>query len=223
MNQSSTLRRLLSAFALLCATSVMAFAQTASTSAPNPKMPHPKMNDEDRAKALKWLDESYAQTIAAVEKLSDAQWSFKSAPEKWSVGEVFEHIMMAESLLFGQVEKALAAPIREDWVEKTKGKTEFLERVMVKRQGKAQAPESIVPSGKIARAELMVKLKEARAQTRKFAVETKAELNSHTTDHIFPVFNTLSAYQWLVYIPLHNLRHNQQIEEVKAHANFPKQ
>jgi uncharacterized damage-inducible protein DinB len=168
------------------------------------------------------LDESYAQTIAAVEKLSDAQWAFKAAPEKWSVGEVVEHIMMAEGLLFAQVEKALAAPVRENWAEKTKGKTEFIERVMVKRQGKAQAPESIVPSGKIPRAELMAKLKEARAKTKKFATETQAELHSHTTDHSFPVFNTLSAYQWLVYIPLHNIRHNQQIEEVKANPNFPK-
>ena len=204
--------------ALLCINSFMAMAQTPSATAPTPKM-----SDEDRAKALKWLDESYAQTIAAVEKLSDAQWSFKSAPEKWSVGECVEHIMMAEGLLFGQVEKALAAPVPAEWAEKTKGKTEFIERVMVKRQGKAQAPEAIVPSGKIARAELMTKLKEARAKTRKFAVETQAEMNSHTADHIFPVFNTLSAYQWLVYIPLHNLRHNQQIDEVKAHANFPKE
>lgn len=201
---------LVSIFCALCVST--ALAQT----------PNTKMTDEDRAKALKWMDESYAQTIAAVEKLSDAQWSFKSAPEKWSVAECVEHIMMAEGLLFGQVEKALAAPVRDDWVEKTKGKTDFIERVMVKRQGKAQAPESIVPSGKLGRAELMVKLKEARAKTRKFTTDTKAELHSHTTDHIFPVFNTLSAYQWLVYIPLHNFRHNQQIEEVKAHANFPK-
>ena len=212
----------LSTFALLCALGISnAFAQT-STQTPTPA-PNPKMSDEDRAKALKWLDESYAQTIAAVEKLSDAQWSFKSAPEKWSVGECVEHIMMAEGLLFSRVEAALAAPVPAEWVEKTKGKTEFIERVMVKRQGKAQAPESIVPTGKIARAELMTKLKEGRAKTRKFAVETQAELNSHTAEHIFPVFNTLSAYQWLVYIPLHNLRHNQQIEEVKAHASFPKQ
>jgi DinB superfamily len=212
------MKKAISIFALISVLCVCnALAQT-STSAPNPKMP-----EEDRAKALKWLDESYAQTIAAVEKLSDAQWSFKAAPEKWSVGECVEHILMAEGLLFSQMEKALAAPAPENWAEKTKGKTDFLERVMVKRQGKAQAPESIVPSGKMARAELMTKLKEARAQTRKFAVETKAELNSHTTDHIFQVFNTLSAYQWLVYIPLHNIRHNQQIEEVKAHANFPKQ
>jgi hypothetical protein len=36
------------------------------------------------------------------------------------------------------------------------------------------------------------------------------------------VFNTLNAYQWLIYIPLHNFRHNRQIEEVMANPNFPK-
>jgi hypothetical protein len=207
------MKKLLAFFSLCCALCMSALAQT----------PNTKMTDEDRAKALKWMDESYAQTIAAVEKLSDAQWSFKSAPEKWSIAECVEHIMLAEGTLFAQMEKALAAEVRADWAEKTKGKTDFIERVMVKRQGKAQAPESIVPSGKLKRAELMAKLKEARARTRKFTTDTKADLHAHTTDHPFPVFNTLSAYQWLVYIPLHNFRHNQQIEEVKAHANFPKQ
>jgi len=217
MNLFKTLRLM----TLFLALSSVIFAQDkAASNATN--QPNPKMSNEDRAKALKWLDDSYAQTLAAVEKLSDTQWAFKSAPEKWSVAECVEHIMMAEGLLFAQVEKALAAPVREDWAEKTKGKTAFIERVMVQRQGKAQAPESIVPTGKLNRADLMAKLKEARAKTRKFTVETQAELHSHTTDHIFPVFNTLSAYQWLVYIPLHNLRHNQQIEEVKAHANFPR-
>ena len=205
-------RQLLILIMLLLVGNAIAIAQT----------PETKMSKEDRAKVLKWLDESSAQTIAAVEKLNDAQWSFKSAPEKWSVGEVVEHIMMAESLLFAQMEKALAAPVIPDWAEKTKGKADFLERVMVKRQGKAQAPEAIVPSGKITRAELMVKLREARAKTREYAVQTNDGLHSHTTDHIFPVFNTLSAYQWLIYIPLHNIRHNQQIEEVKASESFPK-
>ena len=92
---------------------------------------------------------------------------------------------------------------------------------LVNRMGKAQAPEAIVPTGKVPRAELMAKLKAVRAKTRKFAAETTAEMNSHTAEHTFPVFNTLSAYQWLIYIPLHNIRHNQQIEEVKANANFP--
>ena len=181
----------------------------------------PKMTAEERAKLIQWLNESQAETIAAVEKLSDAQWNFKAAPEKWSVGECVEHIMLAEGLLMAQAEKALATPLNPDWVEKTKGKAEFIERVMVKRQGKAQAPEAIVPSGKIPRAELMKQLRAVRAKTLKFAETTQLPLKAHTAEHPFPVFNTLNAYQWVIYIPLHNIRHNQQIAEVKANPDFP--
>lgn len=181
----------------------------------------PKMTAEERAKLIQWLNESQAETIAAVEKLSDAQWNWKAAPEKWSVAECVEHIMLAESTLMAQAEKALAAPQNPDWAEKTKGKSEFIERVMVKRQGKAQAPESIVPTGKFSRAELMQKLREVRAKTLKFAETTQLPLKAHTSEHPFPVFGTLNAYQWVIYIPLHNIRHNQQIAEVKANPNFP--
>lgn len=196
------------AFALLCAWP--ALAQT-----------DPKMTTEERAKLIQWLNESQAETIAAVEKLSDAQWNWKAAPEKWSVAECVEHIMLAEGTLMAQAEKALAAPPNPDWAEKTKGKAEFIERVMVKRQGKAQAPEAIVPTGKLSRAELMKKLREVRAKTLKFAEATQLPLKAHTSEHPFPVFGTLNAYQWVIYIPLHNIRHNQQIAEVKANPNFP--
>ena len=182
----------------------------------------PNMTAEDRAKVVKLLNESHKQTLDLMEGLSDEQLKFKSAPEKWSVLEVAEHICLAEGLLFGAVEKALAEKQNPEWETKTKGKTEFLERVMASRDRKATAPESIVPSGKLTRDELIAKLKESRAKSLKFAEETKLPLKAHTLDHPFPVFNTLNAYQWLIYIPLHNIRHNKQIEEVKSDPNFPK-
>ncbi len=181
-----------------------------------------KITVEERAKAIKWMKDSHAETLAALEGLSEEQLKFKAAPDKWSVLEVAEHIMMAEGLLFGAMEQALAAKPNPDWETKTKGKTEFLENVMVGRKGKATAPESIVPSGKLSAKEVVTKLKEARAKTLKFTEETQVPLKAHTSEHPFPVFNTLNAYQWLVYIPLHNFRHNKQIEEVKANPNFPK-
>jgi len=181
----------------------------------------PNMTAEDRAKVIKLLNESHQQTLDLMAGLSDEQLKFKSAPEKWSVLEVAEHISMAEGLLFGAVEGALAAKQNPEWETKTKGKTEFLERVMVSRDRKASAPESIVPTGKLTRDEVIAKLKEGRAKTLKFAEETKLPLKAHTLDHPFPVFNTLNAYQWLIYIPLHNIRHNKQIEEVKSNPGFP--
>ena len=181
-----------------------------------------KMSAEDREKVIKLLKESHQQTLASLETLSDEQLKFKSGPEKWSVMEVAEHIMLAEGLLFSAVERALASNPNAEWETKTKGKTEFLEKVLVNRQTKAQAPESIVPSSKLSRSELIAKLKEGHARTLKFAEETQLPLKTHTLDHPFPVFGTLNAYQWLIYIPLHNVRHNLQIDEVKANPNFPK-
>jgi uncharacterized damage-inducible protein DinB len=182
----------------------------------------PKMTTEERAKAIKLLKDSQQETLEALEKLSDEQLKFKAAPGKWSILEVAEHIMLAEGLLFGAVERALASQPNPEWETKTKGKTEFLEKAIVSRERKVQAPESIVPSGKLSRTELIAKYKEARAKTLKFAEETQLAVKSHTLDHPFPVFSTLNAYQWLIYVPLHNMRHNQQIAEVKANPNFPK-
>jgi hypothetical protein len=187
-----------------------------------PAADDPRLTSEERAKAVKLMLDSQKETLAAIETLTDAQWTYKPAPEKWSVGEILEHIMLAEGLLFGAVERALAAKPNPDWEAKTKGKTEFLERVMVSRERRATAPESIVPTGKLPRAELIKRYQEARAKSLKFAEETEVPLKAHTLDHPFPVFNTLNAYQWLIYIPLHNLRHNQQIAEVKASPGFPK-
>ena len=93
--------------------------------------------------------------------------------------------------------------------------------MLVNRTIKAEAPESTAPTGKLPRAELMDKLKEARVKTLKFVKETELPLKKYTLDHPFPIFNTLNACQWLIFIPLHNIRHNQQIAEIMAHADFP--
>jgi hypothetical protein len=182
----------------------------------------PTMTAEDRVKVIKLLNDSQQQTLDLMEGLSEEQLKFKAAPEKWSVLEVAEHISLAEGAMFGAVNAALAAKENPEWETKTKGKTEFLERVIPNRTVKAQAPESIVPSGKLTRDEVIAKLKESRAKTLKFAEETKLPLKSHTMDHPFPAIGTLNAYQWLILVPLHNIRHNKQIEEVKADPNFPK-
>ena len=77
-----------------------------------------------------------------------------------------------------------------------------------------------MPKGKFTRAQIMSRYGADRARTLEFVHKTEFPLNEHTAEHPFPIFNTLSAYQWLIYIPLHNLRHNQQIAEVKAAAGI---
>jgi hypothetical protein len=182
----------------------------------------PALTTAERAHALQLLEDSQKEFLALVDGLNDAQWTFKPGPDRWSVGETAEHIVLAEAMLFGSVQRAVEAPPNPDWETKTRGKTEFIEKVMVDRTHKATAPEAIQPHAKMSREEVIQRYKEQRAHAIQFAEETQVALKEHTVDHPFPVFGTLNAYQWLIYVPLHNVRHNQQIAEVKASPGFPK-
>jgi hypothetical protein len=167
------------------------------------------------------LKQSQDEFLSSIDGLTEQQWTFKVSPERWSIGETAEHIVLAEGLLFASMQKALASPPNPDWEAQTGKKTAFLERVMLDRSHKAQAPEAIKPVG-LTRAQVIERYKVARAKTLQFAEQTDLPLKELTAVHPFPVFNTLNAYQWLIYIPLHNLRHDMQIAEVKASPGYPK-
>jgi hypothetical protein len=199
---------------LCLATTVLALPRPARAADPN-------MSQQERDQIVQLLKDSQAEFVQAVSSLSDEQWKWKPTPARWSVAEVSEHILLAEGLLFAKMQEALANPPKPDWEKKTAGKTEFILKVMAPRLGKAQAPEDIQPRGNLTREEIMTRFAQVRANTLQFAQETKVALKEHTSEHPFPIFNTLNAYQWLIYIPLHNQRHDKQIEEVKSTPGFP--
>ncbi len=181
----------------------------------------PHMTPQEKAQLIQYLKDSQKEFLAAVSNLSDEQWRWKPAPERWSVGECAEHIMLAEGLLYAKMEEALKNPPSADWEAKTGPKTAILLQVMAPRLGKAKAPEDIVPSGTMPRQEIMSRFAEARGRTLNFAETTDIALKEHVAPHPFPMFDPLNAYQWVLYIPLHNMRHDKQIEEVKNTPGFP--
>jgi hypothetical protein len=191
---------------------------------PNNSAPSdPKLTPEERATAIKLCQDSQKEFLDLVENLTDEQWNFKPSPFRWSVGQTAEHIALAEGLLFGVVQQALASKPNPDWETKTAGKETTLEGVLAARRGKAQSPEAIQPiNKKMTRAEIMALYKEGRARSLKFIQTTDVAFKDHTFEHPFPIFGTLNAYQWFIYIPQHNFRHNKQIAEVKADPSFPK-
>ncbi|HTM47838.1 MAG TPA: DinB family protein [Bryobacteraceae bacterium] len=179
------------------------------------------LTEPERHRVIRLLEDSRTEFLAAVDGLSDAQWSFKPGPAAWSVAECAEHIMLSEDLLFSRVKKAIARSPNPDWAAQTAGKHVLLERALLSRIGKALAPQAIAPTGKFARGEILSRYMGSRAQTLEFMRTTGLPLHQYTVDHPFPAFATLSAYQWALYIPLHNMRHAQQIAEVKTAADYP--
>src|SRR5579871_337516 len=171
------------------------------------------MTAEERAHVIELLRESEREFLQLVSPLSEAQWQARPDAGVWSVQETAEHLIRGERAMRAKIAEALAAPPRADGQEKDAAKTEFLERVLPNRRTKAAAPQVLQPGANWSREEALARYRSERDATLKFAEEIDRPLKEHCSEHPFPVFNMLNAYQWLLYIPLHNTRHNQQIAE----------
>jgi uncharacterized damage-inducible protein DinB len=194
---------------------VPAFAQTAPPTAPT------TLTSQEREAALKNFQETRDKFLKSIAGLSPQQWTFKSAPDRWSVAEVSEHIAVSESTLFGLVQKTMQSPAAPEKRDLVKGKDEMILQRVPDRSHKAQAPEFLRPTGRWAtEAELTKAFEDSRAATMEYIRTTNDDLRDHFFDH--PVFGTLDGYQWLLLISAHSARHTAQIEEVKADPNFPK-
>ena len=179
-------------------------------------MTDPQMTPDERRYVLDLLAETRDTLLAVAEPLTDVQWTRVPGPDRWSVGQIVEHLGIVETGLFRRVERALMQPANPEWVGQTGEKTELIERQLRDRGLTRDAPERVVPSGTMTRDDAMTRYRDGRVQSIAFAERTNDPLKLHTSDHHRPVIGTLNAYQWLLYIPLHNLRHNQQIAEAIA-------
>ena len=61
------------------------------------------LSADERAEAVKYLEETQKNFLTAIKGLSEAQWKFKPAPDRWSVAEVAEHIAVSEETLLGMI------------------------------------------------------------------------------------------------------------------------
>jgi hypothetical protein len=173
---------------------------------------------EERAHVIRLLHDSGNEFLEFTSGLTDAQWTSQAAPGRWFVQQTAEHLVLGETAMLGMIERALAAAPNPDWEEQDARKTRFLGRVLPDRSRKATVPASLEPHRNWTRDETIARFKEGRTRTLQFVAEVDWPIKAHSAEHPFPVFNTLNAYHWLLYIPLHNTRHNQQIADALGQA-----
>lgn len=177
--------------------------------------------DAERRVLTDHLAESSQQFLNSVEGLTPEQWNFKAGPDRWSIAQCAEHIALSEDFLRELIEgKVLTAEPTPDKIAERKLVDEKVLPMIVDRSFKAQAPEPLRPTSKFGSPQSAVDhFKQSRALTAALAAE-RDDLREHAGPH--PVLKELDAYQWLLFLSGHTLRHTAQIEEVKASAGFPR-
>ena len=209
--------------AVLCSILTLAFASIAQTGATPAAPAATTLTAEEREVALKNLQATREAFLKSIAGLSEKQWRFKSAPDRWSVAEVSEHIAVAESTIFGMVRsKIMTSPADPAKRAEVAGKDEIILTRIPDRSHKVQAPEFLKPTNRWAtEADVVKAFEDSRQATMDYVRTTNDDLRDHFGPH--PVLGSLDGYQWILLISAHSERHTKQIEEVKADPNFPKE
>jgi hypothetical protein len=176
------------------------------------------MTDAERAALVVHLERTAARFEKSIDGLSEAQWNWKAAPERWSAGEAAEHIATAEGFIRGAIEPLMKEDPKPELLEGAR-KEEMLDKVLLDRSKKFQAPEPLKPVHKYRTpAEALAAFRAERQKTIEF-VKAGGDFRLHAGPH--PAIGPLDAYGWVVFLSAHSERHTLQIEEVKADAGFP--
>jgi hypothetical protein len=180
------------------------------------------MTPADREFALKGLDESRERLLGTVRGLSREQLEYRPAPDRWSVAENLEHIILAEKFVLvrleGPVQQTPGLSKQSNW----EGRDEPLVRKLAgERMDRFQAPEAFRPIGRWPIETLLTEFEAARVLSREFAASTQGDLRSRFFRHPAPAVGEIDGYQLLLLIGAHCDRHCTQSEEVMVSPGFP--
>lgn len=178
------------------------------------------LTDAERKFAIDHLNKTRTDLINAVKGLSDAQLNFKPAPDRWSVLECAQHITLTSTGLFGFVQQTLKTP-NDSAFKPTVTDEQFI-GMIEDRSHKAQAAEPFKPINAPFKTldETLNAFNAGRDSLITYIQTTNDDLRDHIA--VLP-FAKADAFQLILLISAHTNRHTQQINEVKADPNFPKQ
>src|SRR5215472_15659918 len=109
---------------------------------------------DERTRLTQYLEDTRERLLRSPRSLTPEQLDYKPAPERWSVGEILEHLAIAESRLLPRIEEVL------------RGSTDPTKR-------------SAWEGGE----ELLGQLEAVRQRTSEFAATTHAELRRYFSTH----------------------------------------
>jgi len=179
-----------------------------------------QLSKEDRKFLLNYYKETQKSLLLRIENLSDEQWHYKTAEDRWSVAEVAEHILKAETSLIKRAKDITAHNHSPNKIEAQNGKEKEIIRFITDRSKKFPANEAVVPEGKYPTAEAFIdEYLSFRKETQKYVRSTKDPLKGYFQEN--PLFTEVNGFHWLVFIGAHTERHILQIQEVLNDPNFP--
>jgi hypothetical protein len=175
------------------------------------------LTSEEVAKATEYLHATRRDLIQAVSGLNARQWHFKPDPERWSIAETLEHMVIVEGRVHGILGRIADAPAADPTHNSSEMDAKILAAVP-SREARFQAPEHLHPGRQMSPEEILARFEAGRARTLELLTAAPC-LRGHVIPH--PILGPWDGYQWILGAGGHSARHTAQIEEIKASPGFP--
>lgn len=158
-------------------------------------------------------DQARKELLAQVEKLSDETINQKPSENEWSIKQLLEHLYLMEGGITKTIQKQLASDEQNITTDKPI-------QLTVDRSTKVDAPDFAMPTDDYSTLdELKSKLSATHTALREVA-ESATEDQLAIKSYPHPVFGEMNLTQWIPFIGYHELRHIEQIKEVKNRSGI---
>jgi hypothetical protein len=157
-----------------------------------------------------------------VRGLSEAQVDFQPAPGRWSIGEILDHLCLAERSMTRTISRVLQQAAGRGRIGEPGTMDAPDHRIDLERYNQpAGAPESVLPSPNRPLERLLAGLAESRLRLQEVTGRADGRVVGNVTLPHFQL-GELNFYQWLTVEGEHEAKHLDQIRRIKASPRFPK-
>ena len=162
------------------------------------------------------LEEARSGLRAAVDAVPARSLADRPAPDRWSVNEILEHLVLVEkrfaAIIALRIGEARAAGLGPERNPRTALPAD-LRQMLNDRANRRTAPEAVQPTGRVDHATAWAQLERVRGELEQ-TVSAAEGLALSTVTHNHPVFGTLNVYQLMDFIAGHEMRHARQIRGI---------
>ncbi len=172
-----------------------------------------QLSQSDRDFAIKYLETSHENIVAAVAELPDKAFNAKPEDGGWSVSNCLEHILLTEAMFTQMVQGNAANGTPDPEMDMSTGDAWLIGGV-ANRGTKAQTGEPFEPTGRWESKEAMLEaLEESHSNLKQYLMTTEDDLRHIASD---TPMGKLDLYQMVLVIAAHSQRHLFQMQEVLA-------
>lgn len=199
-------------FCLFLLTTTVAFVQSQENAAPK------LWTAADRQYTLDNMKRTRDELVKETQNLTPAQWAFHESADRWSIGEIVEHLALWEIIWNREISIGVRNKPTPELNATSRPDSYYNEFIM--EDAKHNASDYTKPTGFIEGKNNLAFFLRNHAINFAFVETTQADLRAHFEFTGTP--NPRNMHQVLIFQWGHVDRHLRQIRKVKTHPNYPK-